>query len=72
VKQYQVEVRAGAELAAGQTADACERRARLRPAHLGVELDQGVLDPGGERTPTIRPCRGNPRGPDRDVETLAG
>jgi hypothetical protein len=55
VQQDQVDVGAGAELAAGETADAGERDLGPRALDRAVQLDQGVLDAGGERTPTIRP-----------------
>ena len=72
VQQHQVDVGAGSELLPGQAADRGQRDAGRRAAGIGVQLDQRRLDALGDQTPTIRPCRGFPPGPDRDVETLAG
>ncbi len=75
VQQHQVDVGAWPQFVPGQAAHAGQRCARpgsLRGAGLGEQVEQGRLDAAGEQTPTIRPCRGGPRGPDRDVETLAG
>ena len=72
VQQHEIEVGARAQLAACQAADTGQRHPGRGTAHVVVQLDEGGLDTIGDQTPTIRPCRGNPRGPDRDVETLAG
>lgn len=72
VDEDKVDVRPRPKLSACQAADAGESDPLRRRAGRAVELDQRSLDRLGHRTPTIRPSRGNPRGPDRDVEALAG
>ncbi len=72
VQQNQVDVGAGPEFPASEAADRSQRLALGAAGHLGPEGDQFGLDTIGHPTPTIRPGRGFPPGPDRDVETLGG
>ena len=72
VQQHQVDVGPWTQLASGEAADRGQRDAGGRGPDSRVQLDQRRLDRTGHQTPTIRPSRGFPRGPDRDVETLAG
>jgi hypothetical protein len=72
MQQHEVDVGARTKLPASKTADGGKGGPACRAAHFRIELDERRLNTLAEQTPTIRPCRGRPLRPDRDVETLVG